>query len=412
MRRRSSDNLVSRWTGLGLMLLGVLAPAPALAEPCMSPYVKRLAGPEKYLYVSAVDADAKDNDFLAVIDVHLASPTYGRALATVDLGSAGNEPHHMGFTDDRTKIWLGALLSKRLFILDVAGSPARPTIIKTIEDITAVTGLHGPHTYYALPGRMLLTFLSSADGSPPGGLAEFTNDGEFIRAWPNPAAAPYMYDVAVKPDINRMITSSFTALRNYAKPLAQWDMKDGGNTLLVWDFKERRILQTLVTDPVPLEVRWSLAPGKAHGWTNSALGDSIWFFRQGQDGRYAAKKAASLGQGCLPADLRQSPDDRYLYVSCFMRSEIQAWDASTPDKPRLHDTVVPGVAPNMMHVTMDGRRMYVTNSLLSTMDYSPNFWIRLVHIGPDGRLKTDPFFDVDFTKFPTGAARAHDMLLY
>jgi selenium-binding protein 1 len=396
---------------LGLMLLAILDAGTVLAEPCLSPYVKRLAGPERYLYVSTVDADAKDNDALTVVDVSMASPSFGKVVATVDLGSAGNEPHHMGFTDDRTKIWLGTLLSKRLFIIDVAADPARPRIVKTLDDLTVLTGLHGPHTYYALPGRMLLTFLSSGDGNPPGGIAEFTNDGELIRVMKNPPTAPYAYDVAVKPDINRMITSSFTALRNYRRPLAQWDMKDGGNTLLVWDFKERKILQTLVTDAVPLEVRWSLKPGAAHGWTNSALGDSIWFFRRGQDGQFSTRKVANLGKGCLPADLRQSPDDRYLYVSCFMRSEIQVWDVATPDRPRLHDTIVPGVSPNMMHVTMDGRRMYVTNSLLSTMDYSENFWVRLVHIGPDGRLKMDPFFDVDFTKFPTGPARAHDMLL-
>lgn len=52
----------------------------------------------------AVDADAKDNDFLAVIDVDLASPNYGKIIHTVDLGSKGNETHHMGFTDDRTHI--------------------------------------------------------------------------------------------------------------------------------------------------------------------------------------------------------------------------------------------------------------------------------------------------------------------
>jgi len=399
------------WARLACLLLLVLAAGAVFAEPCLSPYVKRLAGPEKYLYVFAVDADAKDNDFLAVIDVSLASPSYGRLLTTMDLGSAGNEPHHMGFTDDRTKIWAGTLFGKQLFIIDVGTDPAKPRIVKTIDDITAATGLHGPHTYYALPGRMLVTFLSSADGAPPGGLAEFTNDGQFIRAWKNPASGPYAYDAAVKPDINRMVTSSFTVFRNYRKPLAQWDMKDGGNTLLVWDFKERKVLQTLTTDPVPLEVRWSLKPGKAYGWTNAALGDSIWSFSQGADGRFSARKAADLGKGCLPGDLRQSPDDRYLYVSCFMKSEIQAWDVSKPDRPRLHDTVVPGVQPNMMHVTGDGKRMYISNSLLSTMDYSGNFWVRLAHIGPDGRLKMDPFFDVDFTKLPTGPARAHDMLL-
>ncbi len=402
---------MKHWVRLACTLTLVLLAGTALAEPCLSPYVKRLAGPEKYLYVFSVDADAKENDFLAVIDVNLASPTYGRLLTTMDLGSAGNEPHHMGFTDDRTRIWAGTLFGKQLFIIDVASDPARPKIVRTIDDITALTGLHGPHTYYALPGRMLLTFLSSADGNPPGGLAEFTNDGQFIRAWKNPATAPYAYDVAVKPDLNRMITSSFTPFRNYRKPLAEWDMKDGGNTLLVWDLKERKLLQTLTTDPVPLEVRWSLKPGAAYGWTNAALGDSIWFFSRGKDGRFATRKVADLGKGCLPADLRQSPDDRYLYVSCFMRSEVQAWDVSRPDRPRLHDTVVPGVSPNMMHVTGDGKRMYVTNSLLSTMDYSGNFWVRLIHIGPDGRLKLDPFFDVDFTKLPTGPARAHDMLL-
>jgi len=402
---------MKRWTVLAATIATLLIASIALAEVCLSPYVKRRGAPEKYLYVYSIDADAKDNDFLAVVDVSLASPTHGRVIATVDLGSSGNEPHHMGFTDDRTKIWAGTLFTNKLFVLDVATDPARPRIVKTLDDLGALTGLHGPHTYYALPGRMLLTFLSSADGSPPGGMAEFTNDGQLIRVWKNPANAPYAYDVAVKPDINRMVTSSFVPLRNYRKPLAEWDLKDGGNTLLVWDFKERRILQTLVTDPVPLEVRWSLLPGRTYGWTNSALGDSIWLFTRIPDGRFTARKVADLGKGCLPADLRQSPDDRYLYVSCFMRSEVQAWDVSRPDRPRLHDTVVPGVSPNMMHVTQDGKRMYITNSLLSTMDYSGNFWVRLAHVGPDGRLKMDPFFDVDFTKFPTGPARAHDMLL-
>src|SRR2546428_8536491 len=118
----------------------------------------------------------------------------------------------MGFTDDRTKIFAGSLLSKRLFIIDVATDPAKPRIVKTIDDISAVTGLHGPHTYYALPGRMLLTFLSSADGNPPGGMAEFTNDGELVPLIKKPVDSPYAYDVAVQPDVNRMLTSRVTAL--------------------------------------------------------------------------------------------------------------------------------------------------------------------------------------------------------
>jgi selenium-binding protein 1 len=79
--------------------------------------------------------------------------------------------------------------------------------------------------------------------------------------------------------------------------------------------------------------------------------------------------------------------------------------------PKLASKVNPGEQPNMMHVTGDGKRMYITNSLLSTMDRSGKFWVRLAQIGPDG-LKMDPAFDVDLTKFKTGPARGHDMLLY
>src|SRR5438309_3891835 len=100
------------------LFAGLLALTLAPAETCMSPFVKRLDRPEKYLYVFCVDADAKDNDFVAVIDVDPDSAKYGTILNTVDLGTKGNETHHWGFTDDRTKIWAGGLFSSRIWILD------------------------------------------------------------------------------------------------------------------------------------------------------------------------------------------------------------------------------------------------------------------------------------------------------
>src|SRR5262249_8946277 len=107
-------------------------------------------------------------------------------------------------------------------------------------------------------------------------------------------------------------------------------------------------------------------------------------------------------------------DGKFLYVSCFVGNEIQQWDVSDLKKPKLTSTVVPGVQPNMMHLTGDGKRMYVTNSLLSTLDRANTFWVRLVHIGPDG-MKMDPFFNVDLTKCMVGKVqrkfRGHDMLL-
>jgi len=251
-----------------------------------------------------------------------------------------------------------SLLSSRIFLIDVASNPAKPRLVKVIEDIPEKVGLTGPHSPYALPGRMLLSFLGGKDGGLPAGLAEFTNEGEFIRKIELPQAAPYMYDVAVKPGLNRMVTSSFTPQSNYKKPFAKMDLKDFGNDLLVWDFRERKVLETLKTGSAPLECRWSLKEGGNFGFTNCALDDSIWVWEGGDDGKYQTRKFCTTGK--LPADLRQSPDDRFLYVSCFLSNEIQQWDVSDRKNPRLTSTIAPGVQPNMMHVTGDGKRLFIS----------------------------------------------------
>src|SRR5947209_9916266 len=114
--------------GLAACLLGLLwsqTTPPAGAETCLSPFVKRLDRPEKYLYVFCVDADAKDNDFLIVVDVEKKSKNYGKIIHQLDLGSSGNETHHFGFTDDRTHIWGCSLLSNRIFVINVADDPSK-----------------------------------------------------------------------------------------------------------------------------------------------------------------------------------------------------------------------------------------------------------------------------------------------
>ena len=162
---------------------------------------------------------------------------------------------------------------------------------------------------------------------------------------------------------------------------------------------------------MPLAARWALKANSTYGYTISNAGDALWQFRMNKDGKFTYRKAADLGKGCAPGDLRQSPDDKYLYVSCLGRGEVQAWDITTPDKPRLHDTVQGMVQANMMHVTFDGQRLYLTNSAISSIDYTSRYALRLIYIGPDGRMKLDPIFAVDFTQTPNGPARPHDMLL-
>jgi len=109
--------------------------------------------------------------------------------------------------------------------------------------------------------------------------------------------------------------------------------------------------------------------------------------------------------------LRQSAG-RPLYVRELHRRRRGAGlDISKPDKIRLHDTVQGLVQANMMHLTLDGKRLYVTNSAISSIDFSPRYALRLIHVGPDGKMKQDPFFAIDFSQAPNGPARPHDMLL-
>ena len=386
-------------------------PVQSDAETCISPYIKALKQPEKVMYLWALPAGTGE-DFLAVIDVSLASPTYGKILKKIPVGSTGNEAHHIGFTDDRTKIWAASLNTSRMFIFDVGEDPTNPKLIKVIDNVAQLTGLTGPHTPYAIPGRMLISMASGPDGTGPGGLAEFTNDGRFVASH---SATNNPYETVVKPEFNRMITSTWFPQKTWMTPYDKWDPStwSNPNTLLVWDLKERKIIQTLSSekDAVMLAARWMLKPGAKYGYNISSAGNSIWMFKMGDDGTFTYKKAADTGPNCSPADLRQSPDDKYLYLSCFVGSEIQAWDISDPEHIKLHDTIQGVVQPNMMHVTYDGRRLYFTNSAISSIDYSSRYSMQLVQIGPDGRMKLDPNFKIDFTKAPEGPARPHDMLL-
>src|SRR5262249_48943213 len=178
-----------------------------------------------------------------------------------------HEAHHAGFTDDRRFLWAGGLDTSMIFVFDVGSDPAKPKLVKTISTFVKDTGgMVGPHTFYALPGRMLISALSNAqDGSGRTGLAEYSNDGKFIRAIWMPKEAPYLYDVRVNVNLNRMLTSSFTGKKNYMRPFGELvkdaeAMKNFGGSVIVWDFHARKPLQVLSVPGAPLELRWALLP--------------------------------------------------------------------------------------------------------------------------------------------------------
>src|SRR3989442_2175859 len=136
---------------------------------------------ESLLYVWTSDADAKDPDFLRVIDADPKSPSYAKVIATAPTGSTvDNEAHHFGYTVNTDRIFAGGLVSNRLFIYDVKTDSRHPKLIKTIPDLCALTGYSCPHTYYAIPGGVMIAMLGARDGGGPGALVKISNDGNFL----------------------------------------------------------------------------------------------------------------------------------------------------------------------------------------------------------------------------------------
>jgi len=359
---------------------------------------------EAILYVWTSDGDQKDPDFLTTIDVNPKSPSYGKIIATTPTSSPANEAHHFGYTVNADRIFAGGLFSNRLFIYDVASDPKHPKLVKTVPDLAASTGYSGPHTFYAVPGGVLIAMLGSKDGGAPGGLVQLDNDGNFVKAMPAPN---YMYDVGIKPELNLIVTSSWA--HPHAVKAGNTPMDQVGDEVVVWDYKTGKVLQEEHLDKAPLEVRWLHGAAARGGFINCAFGNSLWYWEVGKDGKLVFTRVVKLADGSIPADMRISYDNRYLFVSLFGGGAVQQYDVEEPLHPKLVSTVSIPQA-QMLKLTPDNKRLYVSNSLLSNLDGKVPYAVRLVNVTPTG-LVIDPKFDVDFEHLATGRARPHDMLL-
>ncbi|HEU4401123.1 MAG TPA: selenium-binding protein SBP56-related protein, partial [Candidatus Polarisedimenticolia bacterium] len=132
-------------------------------ETCMSPYMAKITSQEDFVYVwtLGVKGIGDESDKLVTIDVRPGSKSFGRVLNALSVGGR-NEAHHAGFTDDRRALWAAGLDTSKIFVFDVATDPAKPRLQKTIDDFVKKSGgVVGPHTLYALPGRMMITGLSN-----------------------------------------------------------------------------------------------------------------------------------------------------------------------------------------------------------------------------------------------------------
>ena len=146
-----------------LIALAVLVQPTSADETCMSPYMAKIVGQEDYVYIWTLGLEGVGDgeDKLVTVDVNPNSETYAQVIHSISMGGR-HEAHHSGLTDDRRYLWASGLDTSKIFIFDVHTDPAAPKLHRTIDDFVEKTGgVVGPHTNYALPGRMLITGLSN-----------------------------------------------------------------------------------------------------------------------------------------------------------------------------------------------------------------------------------------------------------
>jgi selenium-binding protein 1 len=219
-----------------------------------------------------------------------------------------------------------------------------------------------------------------------------------------------------------------------------------GHALHVWDLRKQRHLQTLdlgAEQQMVLEVRPAHDPRRAYGFVGVVislkdLSSSVWMWyldeTGGKKGRgeWRVKKVIEIpaepaaeedlppllkGFKAVPplvTDINLSVDDRFLYASCFGTGELRQYDVSDPFEPKLVGSLhIGGIvrrtphpsdparpvngAPQMVEVSRDGRRVYLTNSLYSPWDaqFYPDGikgWMAKIDVGADGGMAFDRRF--------------------
>jgi methanethiol oxidase len=396
-------------------------------ETCNSPYLSKLIkGQEDFVHVwtLGVQGMGDGRDKLVTIDANPKSKTYGKVVSSVSIkGAPRGEAHHMGFTDDRRYLWAGGLEDSRIHVFDVGTNPAKPRLVKTITDYAGKGGYVGPHTFYALPGRMLIAGLSNAkDKGGVTGMATYNNAGKLIAKHDMPTADVggvkgdgYGYDIAINPGKNAMLTSSFTGYKNYMRPLGELikdgeAMKNFGNTMVLWDLKAMKPQQVFSVPGAPLEIRWSLKEGDNWAITATALTSKLWLVKPGADGKYAAKEVGTIGDPAkipLPVDISISNDGKGLWVNTFMDGMTRYFDLTNPEAPKETYAKQTGKQVNMISQSWDGKRVYVTSSLLDKWDKGGADNEQFVRAFAWDGKELKMAFEVDFAK--EGLGRAHHM---
>ena len=435
---------------------GCIRPGPGYASPAEAMRAPR----ETILYTVAINVGTGilEPDYLATVDADPESPTYSSVISRCTMPEVGDELHHTGWNacsschgnPDAARKYLitPGVRTSNIHVIDCHSDPRNPKLHLTIpgEEIRRQTDLSAPHTVHCLGSDIIISMLGDASGQAPGGFLHLNQDFEIVGRWENGLGdMKFNYDFWYQPRHNVMVSSEWAAPNTFMPgfDLEAVGMLKYGRELHFWDFAARKVVKTVYLGEdglVPLEVRFQHDPDSHHGFVGAALSSNvIHWFRDGDDWQW--EKIIDVENEPHPewpiplpgmiTVILISMDDRFLYFSNWLHGDIRQYDISDPHNPVLtgqvwmggllkRAPVVNGVeiagGPQMIQLSLDGRRLYVTTSLFSTWDNQ--FYPDIRHKGGvmlmvdcdtvNGGMSINPEFIVDFGKEPAGPARCHE----
>jgi selenium-binding protein 1 len=329
----------------------------------------------------------------------------------------GEHDGHNGAAPERRYLVVPGLRSSHTYILDTKPDLRAPQVVRTIDasELARKAGYSRPHTVHCGPGGIFMSALGGANGQDgPGGVALLDHDTfEVIGAWERDRGDQFFgYDVWWHLNYDTVITSEWATPSMIENGLNPEDLlgRKFGHHLNFWSMSERKLTQRIDLGDqhqMVLELRPAHDPSKAYGFVGVVisvedLSASVWLWHQDGD-RWAAQKVITIpaepaepndlppalkpfsAVPPLVSDIDLSVDDHWLYVACWGTGELKQYDVSDPFHPRETGSVrLGGIVrrephpaapdlrlsggPQMIEISRDGKRVYLTNSLYASWD--------------------------------------------
>ena len=412
--------------------------------------------------IAVVDVDPKSSSYSQVVG-QVEMPNAGDELHHFGWSacSACLSPYAPHAHLERRYLIVPGIRSSRIHVIDTKPNPRKPKIVKVIEPETlaARTGYSRPHTVHCGPWGIYVSALGSPTGDGPGGIFMMDqNNFEVLGQWELDRGPQYLaYDFWWHLGYDTIVTSEWGTPKTFENGLQPEVLLNSGygHAIHIWDLRQRRHRQVLdlgKEHQLAFELRPAHDPTKAYGFLGVVislkdLSSSIWMWHreEGKNGNWAIRKVIEIP--AEPADPDQLPpmlkdfkavpplvtdidlslDDRFLYVSCWGTGEFIQYDVSDPFKPKKTGSVhLGGIVrraahpskpkqslnggPQMVEVSRDGKRIYFTNSLYSTIDdqFYPDgmrSWMVKVNAKPEGGMEIDKRFFLEFKELRSHQVR-------